>query len=46
MTPDLAGEVKRLIDLGAVQQQEIEEGGYHWITLIEPAGNEFDGVAT
>jgi hypothetical protein len=44
VTSDLAGEVKRLVDLGAVKQQEIEEGGYHWITLTDPQGNEFDVI--
>ena len=44
VTPYLEAEVKRLVGLGAAQQQEIEEGGYHWITLADPEGNEFDVV--
>jgi hypothetical protein len=45
VTSDLAGEVKRLVDLGAVRQNEVEEGGYHWVTLTDPQGNEFDVIA-
>ncbi len=45
VTSDLAAEVKRLVGLGAAQQQEIEEGGYHWVTLTDREGNEFDVVA-
>jgi hypothetical protein len=45
VTSDLEGEVKRLVDLDAVRQREIEEGGYHWITLANPQGNEFDVIA-
>lgn len=45
VTSDLEGEAKRLVDLGATRQQEIEEGGYHWITLTDPQGNEFDVIA-
>ncbi|HYK27227.1 MAG TPA: VOC family protein [Streptosporangiaceae bacterium] len=44
VTPYLEAEVKRLVGLGAAQQQEIEESGYHWITLADPEGNEFDVV--
>jgi Glyoxalase-like domain len=45
VSSDLAGEVKRLVDLGAVRQNEVEEGGYHWVTLTDPQGNEFDVIA-
>jgi hypothetical protein len=45
VSSDLAGEVKRLVDLGAVRQNEIEEGRYHWVTLTDPQGNEFDIIA-
>jgi predicted enzyme related to lactoylglutathione lyase len=45
VTSDLEGEVKRLVDLGATQQAEIEESGYHWVTLADPQGNEFDVIA-
>jgi len=44
VTPELEAEAKRLVDIGATHVQEIEEGGYHWITLTDPAGNEFDLV--
>jgi predicted enzyme related to lactoylglutathione lyase len=46
VTADLEAEAKRLVDLGASRLAEIEEGGYHWITLGDPEGNEFDLVAT
>ena len=49
MSADFAkveADAKRLIDLGAARLAEIEEGGYHWVTLSDPEGNEFDLVAT
>jgi predicted enzyme related to lactoylglutathione lyase len=46
VTSDLDGEVKRIVDLGAVQRSDVEESGYHWVTLIDPQGNEFDVIAT
>jgi predicted enzyme related to lactoylglutathione lyase len=39
---DLDAELKRIIDLGAVQKAEYNEGGFHWHTLADPEGNEFD----
>lgn len=45
MAADLAAEVKRLVGLGAAEQADITEGGYHWVTLADPEGNEFDVVA-
>jgi hypothetical protein len=45
VTPDLDGEVKRLIDLGATRQGDYDESGVQWVTLTDPAGNEFDVVA-
>jgi Glyoxalase-like domain len=45
VTPDLDGEVKRLIDLGAARQGDYDESGVQWVTLTDPAGNEFDVVA-
>ncbi|HSZ49236.1 MAG TPA: VOC family protein [Streptosporangiaceae bacterium] len=45
VTPDLDGEVKRLIDLGATRQGDYDESGAQWVTLTDPAGNEFDVVA-
>jgi predicted enzyme related to lactoylglutathione lyase len=44
--PDLTSEVERLLTLGATHLGEVEEGGYHWFTLADPEGNEFDVVAT
>jgi hypothetical protein len=45
VTADLGGEVKRLLDLGAAKQAEFAEAGATWVTLTDPAGNEFDVVA-
>jgi hypothetical protein len=39
---DLASEVARLVDLGATRLAEFKEGGYEWVTLADPEGNEFD----
>ena len=41
---DLAAEVEQLIELGATRLGEYREQGYHWITLADPEGNEFDVV--
>jgi hypothetical protein len=46
VTPDLEGDAKRLLDLGAARLADIEEGGFRWVTLSDPEGNEFDLVAT
>lgn len=43
---DLEVEVDRLIELGATRLGEFNEQGYHWITLADPDGNEFDVVAS
>jgi predicted enzyme related to lactoylglutathione lyase len=42
-TADLAGEIKRAIDLGATQltDQPTEEDGLRWHILADPDGNEF-----
>ena len=45
-TADYQGETERLITLGAVQLNEIEQGGSRWRTFADPEGNEFDLVAT
>jgi predicted enzyme related to lactoylglutathione lyase len=45
LSPDLDGEVERLLTLGASHVREVEEGGYRWATLTDPQGNEFDVVA-
>jgi hypothetical protein len=42
VTADLQGEVERLVGLGAEERAEIKESGYHWVTLTDPQGNEFD----
>jgi hypothetical protein len=39
-------EVKRIVDLGATTQEEFDEGGYRWFTLVDPDGNEFDVMAS
>ena len=48
--PDLATsdydlETERLIKLGAVKLNELEQGGTRWTTFADPEGNEFDLVA-
>jgi hypothetical protein len=45
ITADLAAEVDRVVQLGAKQLADLEEGGVKWTTLADPAGNEFDLVA-
>lgn len=44
-TSDLAAEVERIVALGAKQGGDFDEGGFHWVTLQDPEGNEFDVVA-
>jgi predicted enzyme related to lactoylglutathione lyase len=46
VTSDLAAEVKRIVELGATAQAEYDEGGYQWVTLLDPEGNEFDVAAS
>lgn len=38
---DRAGEVERLVGLGATVRSEHREHGHHWIVLTDPSGNEF-----
>jgi hypothetical protein len=45
-TADYDSETDRLIKLGAVQLNDIEQGGSRWRTFADPEGNEFDLVAT
>jgi hypothetical protein len=45
-TSDYDAETDRLIKLGAVQLNDIEQGGSRWRTFADPEGNEFDLVAT
>ncbi len=45
-TSDYELESDRLIKLGAVKLNELEQGGTRWTTFADPEGNEFDLVAT
>lgn len=45
-TPDLAAEVQRIIALGAKTAAEFDQGGFRWVTLVDPEGNEFDVLAS
>jgi predicted enzyme related to lactoylglutathione lyase len=45
VTADLAAEVDRVVRLGASRLAQVEENGARWVTLTDPAGNEFDLVA-
>ena len=45
-TPDLAAEVQRIVGLGAKTAAEFDEGGFRWVTLLDPEGNEFDVLAS
>jgi hypothetical protein len=38
----LDDEVERLRQLGATALHAVEEGGEHWVTMLDPEGNEFD----
>jgi glyoxalase superfamily protein len=41
---DLESEERRAVELGASRGGAFDEGGYRWITLTDPEGNEFDLV--
>jgi hypothetical protein len=45
-TQDFDSETDRLIKLGAVQLNDVEQGGSRWRTFADLEGNEFDLVAT
>jgi predicted enzyme related to lactoylglutathione lyase len=45
-TTDYDAETARLTKLGAVQLNDIEQGGSRWRTFADPEGNEFDLVAS
>ena len=45
-TPDLPAEVQRIIALGAKTAAEFDEGGFRWVTMLDPEGNEFDVLAS
>jgi predicted enzyme related to lactoylglutathione lyase len=45
-TADLSGEVERIVGLGAKPIGQLDEGGFRWVTLLDPEGNEFDVVAS
>jgi predicted enzyme related to lactoylglutathione lyase len=38
---DMAAEVRRLVELGAVVLAERNLGSFRWTVLADPAGNEF-----
>jgi glyoxalase superfamily protein len=44
LVEDLENEVRRLVGLGATRLAEVAVGGYRWVTLADPEGNEFDVV--
>jgi predicted enzyme related to lactoylglutathione lyase len=44
-TTDYEAETDRLVKLGAVPLNDIEQGGSRWRTFADPDGNEFDLVA-
>ena len=43
-TPDQAGEVERLLELGAVRLPRTPEAGDDFVTLQDPEGNLFDVI--
>ena len=45
VSDNLEKSVAKALDLGAKRVADVEEGGYKWTTLTDPAGNEFDIVA-
>lgn len=45
-TTDLPAEIQRIIGLGAKTAGEFDEGGFRWVTLLDPEGNEFDVLAS
>lgn len=45
-TADYNTETDRLIKRGAVQLDDIEQGGSRWRSFADPEGNQFDLVAT
>jgi hypothetical protein len=44
-TTDYEAETDRLINLGAVKLNDLEQGDSRWRTFADPEGNEFDLVA-
>ena len=45
-TTDLDAETERLEHLGATIMRDVAEPGYHWITMADPEGNEFDLISS
>jgi predicted enzyme related to lactoylglutathione lyase len=45
LTSNLDAEIDRIVGLGAEKTAEYEQDGYHWVTLTDPEGNEFDVIA-
>lgn len=39
--PDLDGTIDALLAAGATLVERREMGGFHWVTLADPAGNQF-----
>jgi glyoxalase superfamily protein len=45
VSSEFASETDRLLSLGATRVKDVEQGGVHWTTFLDPEGNEFDLVA-
>jgi predicted enzyme related to lactoylglutathione lyase len=45
MVEDLDAAVRHAVSIGATTAAEFDEGGYRWVTLADPDGNEFDLAA-
>jgi catechol 2,3-dioxygenase-like lactoylglutathione lyase family enzyme len=45
VSSEFASETERLGSLGATRMNDVEQGGAHWTTFLDPEGNEFDLVA-
>jgi predicted enzyme related to lactoylglutathione lyase len=45
LTPGLEEEVQRVLGLGATHVSDVDENGYQWAVLADPAGNEFCVIA-
>jgi predicted enzyme related to lactoylglutathione lyase len=45
-TTDLDADTERLEHLGATIVRDVAEHGYHWITMADPEGNEFDLISS
>jgi catechol 2,3-dioxygenase-like lactoylglutathione lyase family enzyme len=45
ISSEFASEADRLLSLGATRVNDVEQGGAHWTTFLDPQGNEFDLIA-